>query len=652
MATSSFDDRYRLHQLIGSSADAAGYVADDLTLNRRVAVKVFANQLAATDGFGERFETACAAASALSHPNLLEVYDWGRTPVCYLVTELAVGGSLRAMLDTGERLSQAQALVVGLEAARALEHVHSAGLAHGGVRPSNLLFDSDARLRLADTGLAAAMAAGGREAPAGYAPPEQGSSGDSSGSDSFGGDSSGDDSSGGDPSGDDLFGEQAADLYSLAVTLREAITGEAPDGLSTPEADAPDSALSPLWYAVGPATAPDPQDRPSAAEFAADLLAMAELLSRPEPLRLATTPAGGHERSAAGRAGGASPAPARHRRQPGASRLSEPPPGWSGDRPREAHAHAPSGASLAEASPIPLDDPPRRRWPGLLLAVVLVLVSACGGVWLWRNSMADPLLVPDLLGASRVAAAAAAVENGWQVEEILVRVPDTEPGEVVRTEPAAGEALNDASTLTLFTSLGEPLVRVPDVYALTVSDAEASAGELGLVVVGQTPVSDVRIPEGFVVGVDVPGGVYELEAGEEIRLLVSSGPADQIVPLVPSGRMLDTAEQVLLFAGLLPSRAQDFSREVAEGEVIGFDPPSGTPVPPGSVVTVVVSQGPSQIEIPNVIGMDAESAVELLEQLGFAVTRDGSDGPLVASTDPPPGEFVALGAAVVISSEE
>lgn len=637
MATASFDDRYRLHQLIGSSADAAVYVADDLTLNRRVAVKVFANEFAAADGFGERFEAACAAASALSHPNLLEVYDWGRTPVCYLVTELAVGGSLRAMLDTGERLSQAQALVVGLEAARALEHVHSAGLAHGGVRPSNLLFGSDARLRLADTGLAAALAAGGREAPAGYAPPEQDSGGDSSG---------------GDPSGDDLFGGRAADLYSLAVTLREAITGEAPDGLSTPEADAPDSALSPLWYAVGPVTAPDPQDRPSAAEFAADLLAMAELLSRPEPLRLATTPAAGYERSAAARAGEASPAPAGRRRQSGAGMPSEPPPGWSGDRPREAHTHAPSGASLAEASPIPLDDPPRRRWPGLLLAVVLVLVSAGGGVWLWRNSMADPLLVPDLLGASRVAAAAAAVENGWQVEEILVRAPDTEPGEVVRTEPAAGEALNDASTLTLFVSLGEPLVRVPDVYALTVSDAEAFAGELGLVVVGQTPVSDVRIPEGFVVGVDVPGGVYELEAGEEIRLLVSSGPADQIVPLVPPGRMLATAEQVLLFAGLLPSRAQDFSREVAEGDVIGFDPPSGTPVPPGSVVTVIVSQGPSQIEIPNVIGMDAESAVDLLEQLGFAVTRDGSDGPLVASTDPPPGEFVALGAAVVVSSEE
>ena len=635
MATASFDDRYRLQQLIGSGAEASVYIADDLTLNRRVAVKVLAHEFATADDFGERFEAACAAASALSHPNLLEVYDWGRTPVYYLVTELAFGGSLRTMLDAGARLSQAQALVVGLEAARALEHVHSAGLAHGSVRPSNLLFDLDARLRLADTGLAAALAAGGREAPAGYAPPEQGSGGDSSGSD---------------PSGDDLFGGRAADLYSLAVTLREAITGEAPDGLSMPEADAPDSVLSPLWYAVGPATAPDPQDRPSAAEFAADLLAMAELLSRPEPLRLATTPAAGHERFTDVRVREASPTPAGHGRQPGVSVPSEPPPGWSGDWPKDAHA--PSGASLAEASPIPLDDPPRRRWPGLLLAVVMVLASAGGGVWLWRNSMDNPPLVPDLLGASRGAAAAVAVENSWQVEEILVRAPDTEPGEVVRTEPAAGEALNDASTLTLFVSLGEPLVRVPDVYALTVSDAEALAGEFGLVVVGQTPVSDVRIPEGFAVGVDVPGGVYELEAGDEVRLLVSSGPADQIVPLVPPGRMLATAEQVLLFAGLLPSRVQEFSREVAEGEVIGFDPTSGTAVPPGSVVTVIVSQGPSQIEIPNVIGMDAESAVELLEQLGFAVTRDGSDGPRVVSTDPPPGEFAALGAAVVISSDE
>src|SRR5436853_497050 len=82
-------------------------------------------------GFLRRFQAEARAAAALSHPNIMAIYDWGEdedTP--YLVCEYLAGGSLRALLDAGNRLSPSQALLLGLEAARGLEYAHRRSLVH------------------------------------------------------------------------------------------------------------------------------------------------------------------------------------------------------------------------------------------------------------------------------------------------------------------------------------------------------------------------------------------------------------------------------------------------------------------------------------------------------------------------------------------
>ena len=121
------------------------------------------------------------AAAALSHPHIVAVFDWsGDDDSPYLVTEFLGGGSLRSMLDAGHRLTTAQALVVGLETARALDHAHRQGFVHRDIKPANLLFGDDGRLRVADFGLARAIAEAGWTEPTGamlgtarYASPEQ-----------------------------------------------------------------------------------------------------------------------------------------------------------------------------------------------------------------------------------------------------------------------------------------------------------------------------------------------------------------------------------------------------------------------------------------------------------------------------------------------
>ncbi len=111
--------RYRLIAPIGTGASAQVFLADDVKLRRRVAIKVLHPALADDQAFLRRFRAEARAAAALSHPNLMAVYDWTDEGDPYLVLEYLGGGSLRALLDRGRRLAVNQAVLEGLEAARA-----------------------------------------------------------------------------------------------------------------------------------------------------------------------------------------------------------------------------------------------------------------------------------------------------------------------------------------------------------------------------------------------------------------------------------------------------------------------------------------------------------------------------------------------------
>src|SRR5579883_1543656 len=108
--------RYRLLRPVGSGASAHVYVAEDVRLRRRVAVKVLHPALAQDRAFARRFEAEAQTVAALRHPSILRVYDWGEDQgEAYLVMELLDGGSLRALLDTGHRLSISQAAAIGVD---------------------------------------------------------------------------------------------------------------------------------------------------------------------------------------------------------------------------------------------------------------------------------------------------------------------------------------------------------------------------------------------------------------------------------------------------------------------------------------------------------------------------------------------------------
>jgi len=271
--------RYRLVGPVGSGASATVYVADDVQLQRRVAVKLLHASLAGDPAFAKRFRAEAQAAAALNQENILSVFDWGEeSGTAYLVTEFLGGGSLRSMLDRGRLLSASQALVVGLHACRGLDYAHRRGLVHRDIKPANLLFGEDGRLRIADFGLARAIAEAAWTEPAGvvlgtarYASPEQ-------------------------ATGKPVDGR--TDVYSLALTLVEAVTGSVPFAADTTVATLMNRVdkLLPVSAEMGPlapvlerAGRPDPAERSTAAEFGKALIDAASRLPRPQPLPLVAT---------------------------------------------------------------------------------------------------------------------------------------------------------------------------------------------------------------------------------------------------------------------------------------------------------------------------------------------------------------------------
>ena len=268
--------RYRLLAPVGSGASATVYQADDVQLKRTIAVKLLHPALAADPTFLKRFRAEAQSAASLSHPNVMTVFDWGEdqgTP--YLILEYLAGGSLRAMLDVGRRLTPSQALMVGLEAARGLDYAHKRGVVHRDIKPANLLFGDDGRLRIADFGLARAISEASWTEPDGvmlgtarYASPEQ-------------------------ATGQPLDGR--SDVYSLALSLIESVTGQVPFAAETTVATLmarlnklmPVSAdLGPLAPVLERAGRPDPLERYDATALGRALLVAAERLSRPAPLPL------------------------------------------------------------------------------------------------------------------------------------------------------------------------------------------------------------------------------------------------------------------------------------------------------------------------------------------------------------------------------
>jgi serine/threonine-protein kinase len=147
--------RYLLQNRIGSGGMATIYHAQDLQMNRAVAVKVLQEVYCTNPKFVRRFQVEAEAASALQHPNIVQVYDYGQTDgKYYIVMELVDGTDLRRYLRSRGILDVDRAIIIAHDVALGLGAVHRLRIVHRDVKPQNVLIGKDGSIKLTDFGIA------------------------------------------------------------------------------------------------------------------------------------------------------------------------------------------------------------------------------------------------------------------------------------------------------------------------------------------------------------------------------------------------------------------------------------------------------------------------------------------------------------------
>src|SRR5215204_3338047 len=154
-----FADRYRLERRLGVGGMATVQLAMDTRLERRVAVKLLAEHLAADSNFVSRFRREALAAARLVHPNIVQVFDFGLDDTSgrhYIVMEYIRGQSGAQILRDEGHLSVRDALQLVDGSCRGLHYAHRNGVVHRDVKPGNLLRSEEGQVKLADFGIAKA----------------------------------------------------------------------------------------------------------------------------------------------------------------------------------------------------------------------------------------------------------------------------------------------------------------------------------------------------------------------------------------------------------------------------------------------------------------------------------------------------------------
>jgi serine/threonine-protein kinase len=646
------EGRYRLEERLARGGMSTVYAATDLRLDRTVAVKVMAEHLMHDPSFVERFTREARAAAMLSHPNVVSVSDQGSDQgLVFLVMELVRGRTLRDLLQARGRLTVAEAFAVLEPVLSGLAAAHRAGIVHRDIKPENVLIGHDGVVKVADFGLARAVAGTGQTSHTGgvligtvaYLSPEQLERGRA---------------------------DARSDVYAAGIVLFEMLTGHPPFGGDTPLAvayqhvhhDVPTASEEVpglAWQVdelVARTTRRDPVVRPlDAGAFLADLEDVRNDVGIPRvPVPTGRSSAGPDTLRPTNR-------PTRPRQTGPQKHPSSPGDGTEvlgGSRPRGSRTSMLPGmgvgptTDVAGARPTPprprpgVPDHIRRRRARLAIAIVLLLAITIGAVGWWFGS-GRWTTVPTLVGLDRDAAIGQLQEAGLDpdcCEQVFSE--DVPAGQVISADPADGDAIR-GTDVHLVVSKGPERFQVdPTWVGLPIEEVRARLAEaqLPLQFTEQTGFSDT-VPAGDVIGFTPDPGT-DLQRDTAVTILVSQGHAPVGVPNV-IGQSADAAQDTLEQLDFTVEQTTGRSPDVDTGEVMAVTPGIGEEAPYGSTVTIQVSEGLPRVTVPDVRGEDADDATAQLEALGLEVeVQTFIAGSTVRFQNPSSGDVVDWGTTV------
>lgn len=598
-----FASRYEIERELARGGMADVYLANDRQLRRKVAVKVLFPEFARDPSFVERFRREAQNAASLNHPNICAVYDWGQERgTYYIVMEYVEGRSLRDIIRAEGQVPGVAAARIAAELADALAFAHRRGVIHRDVKPGNVLITPTGQVKLTDFGIAANQfdanqgltQTGAVMGTATYFSPEQ-------------------------AQGHPVDGR--SDVYALGVVLYEMLCGVPPFSGESPVAVAmkhvreippPMTTRVPevpaqLQSIVNAALTKEIEVRyQSAEEMRVDLIDFA----RGRPLTFAYEP-GLH------------------------------------DQPVDV---APTTVAAAVAQQvIPAPATRRRNWGGIIAAVLGLGLLAVVVVYLLVNTNSNSeqavpsVEVPSVVGQQFDAAAATLTTAGFTVSRLDDELSSQTAGTVIAQDPTGGRLADKGSTITLTVAGAESTI--PELVGQQYDAASAALQRLSLVPVRNNVDSDKAV--GTVLASNPPAKT-KVPKGTSVTLDVAAEPGVNVPDV--AGKSRDEAVNIITFVGLTPAVVEQASDTIPKDTAIGTEPAAGNRVAKGTPVRVLISSGPAEVDVPNVIGATTQNATNALFAAGFNVVVQLANGqpPGIVFNQSPTGGKLTKGGTVTI----
>ncbi|QIW79790.1 serine/threonine protein kinase PrkC [Bacillus tequilensis] len=555
--------RYQILRVIGGGGMANVYLAEDIILDREVAIKILRFDYVNDNEFIRRFRREAQSASSLDHPNIVSIYDVGEEDdIYYIVMEYVEGMTLKEYITANGPLHPKEALNIMEQIVSAIAHAHQNQIVHRDIKPHNILIDHMGNIKVTDFGIATALSSttithtNSVLGSVHYLSPEQARGG---------------------------LATKKSDIYAIGIVLFELLTGRIPfDGESAVsialkhlQAETPSakrwnpSVPQSVENIILKATAKDPFHRYETAEdmeadiqtaFDADRLNEKRFTIQEDEEMTKAIPIIKDEELAKAAAGG-------------------------------KEAEKTSGQENQTKK-----NGKRKKWPWVLLTICIIFITAgILAVTVFPSLfMPKDVKIPDVSGMEYEKAADLLEKDGLQVDSEVLEISDEKIAEglIVKSDPKAESTVKEGATVTLYKSTGKAKTEINDVTGQTIDRAKKALKDQGFKHVTVDEVNDQK-SAGTVIDQNPSAGTELVPSDDQVKLTVSIGPEDITLRDLKTYSK-EAASGYLEDNGLKLIEKEAYSDDVPEGQVVKQKPAAGTAVKPGNEVEVTFSLGPEK----------------------------------------------------------
>ena len=590
--------RYELIEKIGEGGMAVVYKAKDRLLNRYVAIKILRPEFTQDEQFLDSFKRESQAAAGLQHPNIVSIYDVGRTGnINFIVMELVDGRPLSDFIKEKGRLDYKTTIDIAKQMASALSIAHKHQIIHRDVKPHNIMITSDGVAKLTDFGIARAVSNATMVADTSkiigsvhYFSPEQARG---------------------------AYVDERSDIYSLGIVMFEMLTGRVPFDGETPVEVAlkhiNEDVPSPAKLVPGIPPALDKVVLKATDKYQTERYKSAdEMLEALKNVEFVTQMVG--DRVFAGekdnklRQDENVVAPVNNKRE---------------DREQEMVV-VPANSRKPKSK---TDDSKKKKKIAIIIGISAAAILILFGILYVSGIIGGggkEVVVPDVKGMSYSEAKEVLEEKGLKIEKAdePIASQKIEKGKIVSQTPSKNSKVKKGRTVRVILSAGNTELKVPDLKGLSYNEAKTLLSEMGLQISKGDEVDSDSISEGLIAS-QYPAAKTKVDKGDIITVNISRGKKDAVIPKLVGTKFTsenDISEILSKYGYKLGKVSYEESYETP-GTIIKQSPDAGTTAEKKTTVDIVISKAKSKATVPNLTGMTYDQAESALQSLGFSIGR-------------------------------